>query len=138
MESKRKKRQVHREPQVPKDLPLKQKSPEALIKFNGELVESLFASEAWREIAFPLLQESIASVSGRFTNGRFHQGNLTRTRANREELAGYQLALEEFYNRLSDFIEAKNNLIKKKKQEEVDKQAPFYNPFMEEQDYEKD
>lgn len=117
---------------------LKPTSPEALIKYNGELIEQLFSSDAWKEIAFPLLEESIASVSGRFTNGRFYQGSLTRTKQNRDELSGYQLALEEYYNRLTDFITEKEKLKEKKKTEQLDRVAPMYNPFLEEMDYERE
>jgi len=132
-------RQVRKVRQTKQSQPkLKPTSPEALIKYNGELVEELFSSEAWLEIALPLLQESIASVSGRFTNGRYYQGSFTRTKQNRDELSGYQLALEEYYNRLADFITEKQKLKEKKKAEEVDKHAPMYNPFLEEIDHEKD
>jgi hypothetical protein len=136
MESKRKKRRVVKAvsatPAPQKSEAPRPKSPEALIRYNGELVETLFESEPWREIAFPLIQESIASVSGRFTNGRFYQGSLTRSKMNRDELAGYQLALEEFHNRLHDFVVAKRDLIEKKKQEAESKKAEIYNPYLEE------
>ena len=89
-------------------------------------------SPAWREIAFPLLRESIASVSGRFTKGRFYQGSLTKSNANRDELAGYQLALEEFYNRLVAFIDTRELAIKAKKEADDEKEASFYNPYLEE------
>lgn len=133
MESKRKKRQVHKgsSERVKAGKPT---SAEALIRFNAELVEGLFDSQAWIEIVFPLLQESIASISGRFTNARFYQGSLTRTRENADILRGYQLGLEEFYNRLHDFILARNKLKESKKSEELDKLAPVYNPFMEDAD----
>lgn len=113
----------------PQDKPLEATQ---LIKYNGELVEELFSSKPWVEIAFPLLQESIASVSGRFTNGRFYQGSLTRTKMNRDEIAGYQMALEEFHNRLHDFIIEKDKLRLRKIEEEQEKKAPLYNPFVEE------
>lgn len=86
----------------------------------------------WGEIVLPLIQESIASVSGRYTNGRFYQGSLTRTSENPERLRGYQLALEEFNNRLHDFVVEKNKLDDKKKQEALDSKAQMYNPFVEE------
>ena len=99
---------------------------------NGDYVETLLDSYAWKEIVFPLLQESIASVSGRFTNGRFHQGSLTKSKMNRDELAGYQMALEEFNNRIHDFVVARDNLRIKKIEEDYEKKAPIINPFMEE------
>lgn len=134
MESKRKKRQVHKVLPIP---PSKPTSAEALIRFNGDLVESLFSSQVWIEIVFPLLQESIASVSGRYSNSRFWQGTLTRTTHDLHELKGYQLALEEFHNRLHDFILAKDKLQEKSKQSILDKEAKLYNPFMEEHDEQK-
>lgn len=97
-------------------------------------MEELLSSKPWTEIAFPLLEESIASVSGRFTNGRFYQGTLTKSKMNRDELAGYQMALEEFYNRLHDFIVTRDRAIAKKKEEELEKKAVMYNPFMEDRD----
>ena len=98
------------------------------------LVDELFSSKPWTEIAFPLLQESIASVSGRFTSGRFHKGSLTNHAKNLslEQLSGYQMALEDFYNRLYSFLEARDKLKADKKQEKSDKEAPIYNPFLEE------
>ena len=132
MESKRKKRKVHKANSAPSKPTPKPTTEEALIVYNADLVEQLFISEAWREIAFPLLRESIASVSGRFTKGRFYQGSLTKSNANRDELAGYQLALEEFYNRLVAFIDTRELAIKAKKEAEIEKEASFYNPYLEE------
>lgn len=129
MESKRKKRQVHKAQTTPRNKPT---AAEALLAYNAKLVEELFASEAWQDIVFPLLQESIAGVSGRFTNGRFYQGTLTRTASNPEQLRGYQLALEEFHNHLHDFILARNNIILNRREEEANKKAPLYNTFLEE------
>lgn len=108
-------------------------SPEALIRHNGDLVESLLCSTAWTEIAFPLLREMIAGVSGRYTNGRFHHGTLTREfeKAQSNFLSGYQKALMDFSNNLQDFIDTKNKQAEKRKNEELEKKAPVYNPFME-------
>ena len=142
MESKRKERKVRKASSA---IPAQQKSdsqqpkpqsPEALIRHNGILVEQLFASEAWRDIAFPLLQESIAGVSGRFTNGRYWHGTLT-TKWQGETLlfvSGYQKALMDFHNNLHDFIVAKNKQIEDRKKEEAEKKSPLVNPMME--DYE--
>jgi len=99
-------------------------------------VQSLFNSQGWQEIAFPLLQESIASVAGRFTNGRYYHGELTRSKENRDFNAGYQFALEEFTNRLHDFILAKEKLEQKKKEELEETKAPIINPFMEGNEFE--
>lgn len=74
----------------------------------------------------------IASVSGRYSNGRFHKGEFTKSREHQEWLSGYQCALEEFNNNLHDFILAKEKLVESKKQEEAEKKAPIYNPFLEE------
>ena len=109
------------------------KSIESQIRHNGELVEALYASEVYEEILFPLLSEGIASVSGRLTNGRYHHGDLTRSETGRGPfLAGYQKALMDYHNYLHDFVLAKDKLTQTKKQEEADKKAPIYNPFMEE------
>jgi len=39
----------------------------------------------------------------------------------------------DFNNNLHDFILAKDKLIKDKTQEQLDRKAPLYNPFMEEE-----
>lgn len=107
---------------------------ESLIRRNGEMVEELYQTEAWREIVLPLLQEGVASVSGRFTNGRFHHGDLTRSNEGRDFLAGYQKGLMDLNNRIHDFVAAKDNLIKSKKEEALAAKQPMVNPFMEDQD----
>ena len=147
MEPKRKNRKARTgvsvtrvQPELPKQSvkpsELKPSSPEALIRYNGILVEGLLNSPVWREIVFPVLQECIASVSGRFTNGRYWHGSLTNNWKDNNSLfvAGYQKALMDFYNNLHDFIGAKEKLEEKRKTEEIEKKAPLYNPFMEEGD----
>jgi hypothetical protein len=139
MVSKPKKRQVRKvrseTPEQPKSHPQQDKpqSPEVLIRINGELIEQLFQSKAWTEIAFPLLAESIAGVSGRLTNGRYYHGTLTRDWSGNNSLfvAGYQKALMDFNNNLHDFIVAKDKLLLDKATEKAQEQAPVYNPFME-------
>lgn len=119
-------------PAPPKQAKL-DKSVESQIRHNGELVETLYASEVYSEILFPLISEGIASVSGRLTNGRYHHGSLTKL--NQEPLLflqGYQKALMDFHNYLHDFVLAKDKLAKAKESEKLDKDAPLYNPFMEE------
>ena len=108
------------------------KSAEALIKYNGELVEQLFAHEAWIDIAFPLLEEMRCGVSGRFTNGRYYHGSLTRDTSLNTGL--YAKSLMDFYNNLKDFIESKDKLDKDRREKVADKNAPVYNPFMEEEE----
>lgn len=107
-----------------------------MIERNGNLVESMFNSEAWKEIVMPVLNESVASVSGRFTNGRFWHGSLTTKweGANSLFFAAYQKALMDFHNNLHDFIVARDKMLAAKKQERLDSNAPVYDPFMEEQD----
>ena len=121
-------------PQDKKKDEVKPTSVEDLIHFNGELVEQLFSSKPWQEIAFPLIQESIAGVSGRLTNGRYHHGTLTRDWTANTSLfvAGYQKALMDFYNNLQDFVSAKDKQLASKAKSKADKAAPLYNPFMEE------
>lgn len=106
-------------------------SADELVRANGDLVEALLTSEVWGEIVFPLLSEGVASVSGRYTNGRFHHGDLTRSETNRDFLAGYQKGLMDLSNRLSDFVEAKKKLALKKKAEAASESAPMINPFLE-------
>jgi hypothetical protein len=108
-------------------------SVEALTIQNGQLIEQLLSSRPWVEIVKPLLDESIAGVSGRFTNGRYWHGTLTTKWDENTSLAlaFYQKALMEFYNNIHDFVVAKDKLLRDKKQDELDKSAPIYNPFME-------
>lgn len=82
---------------------------------------------------FPLIQESIAGVSGRFSNGRYWHGSLTTNWKDNNSLfvSGYQKALMDFYNHLDDFIKAKDKLIREKKDKEVE--GKLYNPFLEEE-----
>lgn len=121
-------------PEPPKSLPPQDNSsPEALIVQNGSLVEELFGSQVWQEIAQPLLAESIAGVSGRFTNGRYWHGTLTTDWKGEMPLflAGYQKALMDYHNRLQDFVAKKHETLKKKKEEVADAKAPLYNPYLE-------
>lgn len=145
MESKPKKRLVRKvrsaTQEPPKSPPQdkaqdKPTSAEALIRFNGDLIESLFASHVWKELVLPVLHESVASVSGRFTNGRYWHGSLTTNWKDDNPLfvAGYQKALMDFNNNLHDFIVARNKLNENKKIEKEEKTAPIYNPFMEDLD----
>jgi hypothetical protein len=91
-------------------------------------------SEVWRDIVLPLLLEQVAGVSGRYTNGRFHHGDLTRLPLGSGDfLAGYQKALMDFNNGLHDFILAKNKLLLERAKEEDSKKQPYVNPFLEEQ-----
>ena len=144
MDSKRKNRKVSKAskavPELPKQPDLKAKpvqspgpqSAEQLILRNAELVENLLKSEEWNTIVLPLLLESVAGVSGRYTNGRFYQGDFTRANKNYEWLAGYQCALEEFNNRIHDFLATRDKLIAQRKEEETNKNLPVVNSFLEE------
>ena len=143
MESKRKIRKVHKavsetpervKSPKPPTVDSKPSSAEVLIRLNGELVESLYLSPVWTEIIQPLLLESVASVSGRLTNGRWYYGADSKASEDLQYLRGYKTALMDFQNRLNDFTLAKDRLIQKKKSEEEEKTAPIYNPFLEEED----
>jgi hypothetical protein len=137
MESKPKKRQVRKAVKATperKEQPKQQDKPsqaEALVKFNGDLVESLIAHEGWH-IVEELIDEGIASVSGRKTNGYYYDGELTRGGKNKDYLSGYQEALSQLYNRVKDFILARDKMIKRKKDEEAMLKGEVYNPFLEE------
>jgi len=73
-------------------------------------------------------------VSGAFRGDRYWHGSMTQNwkAENPVFIAGYQKALMDFYNHLHDFILAKEKLAQSKKEEELDKKAPIYNPFLEE------
>ena len=138
MESKRKKRKVQTAvsaTHAPKKSPPQDKptSAEALIVYNGNLVESLLSHDGW-QIIQELIDEGVASVSGRKTNGYYYDGDLTRGNKDKSYLTGYQEALTQLNNRTRDFIRTRDNLIKSKKVEEADKDSQVYNPFTEEMD----
>lgn len=111
-------------------------NPNYLIVQNGNLIEELFSSRSWQEIVKPLLDEMIASVSGRFTNNRYWHGTLTSNWKGENPLfvAGYQKALMDFNNNLDDFIVARRKLEDSKKLEEKEKSSILYNPFLEDTD----
>lgn len=124
-------------PELPKSPPPPVKEAETsktagqIILEQGNLVESLIAHPGWK-IVEELIDEGVASVSGRKTNGYYFNGELVRGGKNKDYLTGYQEALTQLYNRIKDFIIAKDKMILAKKQEELDKNAPIYNPFLEE------
>jgi hypothetical protein len=95
------------------------------------LIEELISHPGW-QIVEELIDEGIASVSGRKTNGYYYSGSLTAGQKNKEYLSGYQEALTELYNRIKDFIKFRNRLIESSKQGKEDSGA-FFNPFMEEE-----
>ena len=97
------------------------------------MVQALLSSEVWGEIVLPLFQECVASVSGRYTNGRFHHGDLTRGSSDRDFLAGYQKGLMDLHNYLQDFVAAKDKLASDKKAEVKARSAPIINPFLEDE-----
>lgn len=81
----------------------------------------------------PLLLEKIASVSGRFTSGRFYHGELTRKWDGNSSVffAGYQKGLMDFLNELRDFIDARDRLVAAKKLQKKQDSAPMVNPMSE-------
>lgn len=100
------------------------------------MVEGLFESEVWRVIVEPLINESIASVCGRKSGGRWHHGSITRNWTD-DKLgfySGYQKGLMDLENRLIDFIRAKDQLGLKRKEEEQQLKQPFINPFLDDDD----
>jgi len=97
---------------------------------NGMLVESLIEHEGW-EIIEDLIDEGVASVSGRKTNGYYYNGDLSRGSKNKEYLVGYQEALTQLYNRIKDFISLKAKLLASKEADGRVAQQEVYNPFLE-------
>jgi hypothetical protein len=136
MGSKRKKRKVRK---VLSATPVQEKSPKPqdsktarqIIIEQGQLIESLISHEGW-SIIEELIDEGIASVSGRKTNGYYYSGELTRGGKDKNYLTGYQEALTQLYNRVKDFIISKNKILNAKKKELEETKAPIINPFLEE------
>ena len=106
---------------------------EALIKFNGDLIESLKTHQGW-SIVQELIEEGVASVVGRWTNGYYYDGELTRGGKNKDYLSGYQEALSQLSNRIQDFVIARNKMIERKKAEEQYEKGEVYNPFLEKEE----
>jgi hypothetical protein len=96
------------------------------------MVEELVLSTVWLNIIEPLLDETISSVSGRKTSGYYHHGSFTKLQDDPRFLQGYQKAGMDIYNRIKDFIRAKENLRSRKEAEKVDGMQKMYNPFLEE------
>lgn len=109
-----------------------EKSAEQLIYQNGKLVEDLLLTSVWLNIIEPLLDETISSVSGRKTSGYYHHGSFTKLQDDPRFLQGYQKAGMDIYNRIKDFVRAKESLQREKLSNEIDKVQKMYNPFLEE------
>lgn len=120
--------------------PLSKGSRERLIIKNGDLIEDLTKHEAWSTIIVPLLQERIASVSGRLTNGRYYHGTFTQDWKGETPvmLAGYQKALMDIWNDIQDFVVARDRVLVQKKQDDTEKAQVVVNPFLEELEDEQD
>jgi len=110
-----------------------ERSKEALIRHNGELVEEFLTSEVYLDIIKPVLDESIAGVDGKQVVNKwmFGEFNKSANMGRLQFLSGYSLALKEFINRIVSFVEAKNGLQAKKEAEKVEKKQPIVNPFLE-------
>lgn len=103
---------------------------EQLIYDNGVLVENLMRSREWCEVVYPVLCERILSVTGRYSNGRWQHGSLTRMdKLNLEFQQGYAKGLMDFSNDINDFIVAKKNLEKKMEAERKAAQEPMVGPL---------
>lgn len=77
-------------------------------------------------------------MSGRLTNGRYYDGDLTRDSVHsRDYLAGYQKGLMDLNNRLNDFVVERDKLARRKVEEQSAARQPYINPFLEELDEER-
>lgn len=139
MASKRKKPPVAKATsEQTRQAPTKEANVESLIRRNGNAVEEFLQSEIWRDIVQPLISEGVASVSGRLTNGRYYDGDLTRDSVHsRDYLAGYQKGLMDLNNRLNDFVVERDKLARRKVEEQSAARQPYVNPFLEELDEER-
>jgi len=100
------------------------------------MVEELIASPVWTDVIAPVFSESVASVSGRMTNGYWFHGSLTRevSKDNSLMYSGYQKGVMDVWNRIIDFVKAKEQLEEKMKEDALGKKAPIINPFLEDFD----
>lgn len=113
------------------------RSVEEQIIYNGELVAKLLGSEVWLDIVQPVLQESIAGVSGRFTNGYYYHGRITAKVEDANTiafLAGYQKGLMDLSNHIYDFVSKKVAIEDARVKSKSEKDAPLYNPAAEDID----
>ena len=110
-----------------------ERSREALIRHNGELVEEFLVSEVYLDIIKPTLDESIASVDGKQVTNKWLFGEINKSvnLPRMQFLSGYSLALKEFANRIVSFVEAKDKLKVTKENEKLDRKQPIINPFLE-------
>ena len=128
-----KKTKGYRKKLSPRRARYEERSREALIRHNGELVEEFLVSEVYLDIIKPVLDESIAGVDGKQVVNKwmFGEFNKSANMGRLQFLSGYSLALKEFINRIISFVEAKNGLQAKKEKEKVEKRQPIVNPFLE-------
>jgi hypothetical protein len=88
---------------------------------NGRIVEDGLRGDFWQEIIGPQLHQMISSAGSRQReDGRWIAGHSvlpTSTNDERTYAAGYQSALMEFSNSILDFVNAKNKIEKRMKQE---------------------
>lgn len=117
----------------PRKIRHEERSREALIRHNGELVEEFLDSEVYLDIIKPVIDESIAGVDGRQNGNKwlFGEFNKSKNIDRLQFLSGYSLALKEFINRIISFVEAKHGLQAKKEEEKIEKRQPIINPFLE-------
>lgn len=110
-----------------------QEDPNRLIVKYGRMVEELILTPVWVDVIAPLFVESVASVSGRLTDGYFYHGALTRSPSNENSLmhAGYQKGVMDVWNRIMDFMKEKKRLEEKVKNDDANSKQPYYNPFLE-------
>lgn len=113
--------------------PFGDKTVEQLVIENGTMVEDLYKSPVWSDILEPMMTEFVAGVSGRYTNGRWYHGTLTRdwTANTSIFVAGYQKGLMDLFNGLNDFVAKKRELEAKMIHQKKEEAAQVINPFME-------
>jgi hypothetical protein len=117
----------------PRKAKAEERSREALIRYNGELVEEFLGSEVYLDIIKPVLDESIASVDGKQVSNKWLFGEINKSVnfPRLQFLSGYSLALKEFANRILSFIEERDKLQLRKLEEKIEKRQPIVNPFLE-------
>ena len=70
-------------------------SAEALIKSNGDLIENLMTHQGW-PIVQELIDEGVASIVGRKTNGYYYSGELSRNGKTKDYSTGYTFKSENY------------------------------------------
>jgi len=72
---------------------------------NGKLIEEVFKLKGWKALIEPMMDEMIASVIGRKSNGLWLKGHMVKSRKDekKEFYIGYLCGLQELWNSIQNY-----------------------------------